>query len=284
MAWIGRRAARHGSRRCPRNQLERPLLLLAAVVGIRGALAQDAEGQPRREPSPPIPLTTTTRPTAPQLPGGRSTPVPRAAAMTPVAALDLQRYSGAWYEIARIPNRFQRHCARHTIAEYSLRSNATIEVRNQCIRRNGSVDQATGIARLVDTSSQAKLKVSLVSFLGWRPFWGDYWVIGLDTGYRWAVVGSPDRRYGWVLARSPQLDEPALAAVRQILERNGYGWSQFTPSDTRLEGPAALKRPPGAGGSPGPPRWPPGVLRFPPSRQRGALPWWRTDSPATSWP
>jgi len=212
------------------------VLLLAAVLGSQGALAQAGEGEPGREPSPPIPLTTPTRPPALPLPADPPTPAPRAAAVTPVATVDLQRYRGAWYEIARIPNRFQRHCARHTIARYSLRGDGTIEVLNQCIRRNGSVDQATGIARVVDPSSRAKLKVSLVSFLGWRPFWGDYWVIGLDPSYRWAVVGSPDRRYGWVLARSPQLDAPALTSVRQILERNGYGWSQFTPSDTRLKG------------------------------------------------
>ncbi len=76
-----------------------------------------------------------------------------------------------------------------------------LSVLNQYIKRSGNVDQATGVAKVVDPVSRAKLKVSFVSFLGWRPFWGDYWVIGLDDDYRWAVVGSPDRRYGWVLAR-----------------------------------------------------------------------------------
>ena len=107
-------------------------------------------------------------------------------------------------------------------------------VLNQCLRRNGTVDQASGIARVVDPLSRARLQVSLVSLLGWRPFWGDYWVIGLDPAYRWAVVGSPNRRYGWVLARSPQLDEATWTTVRQIAERNGYRWEQFQPSDTRL--------------------------------------------------
>jgi apolipoprotein D and lipocalin family protein len=213
---------RQGSWRRRNQQLLAPSLvvLLAAVPGIRGALAQGAEGQFRRVGSPPIPLATTTHP-------------PASAAVTPVAQVDLQRYSGAWYEIARIPNRFQRQCSRHTIAQYSLRSDGAIKVLNQCIRSNGSVDQVTGLARVVEPSSQAKLKVSLVSFLGWRPFWGDYWVIGLDPHYRWAVVGSPDRRYGWLLARTPQLAPAELAAAREMVERNGYTWSRFQLGDTR---------------------------------------------------
>lgn len=152
--------------------------------------------------------------------------------VTPVAAVDLERYGGAWYEIARVPNRFQRQCARHSVAVYSLRSDGQLSVRNQCLRRNGKVVQATGLARVVDPVSRARLRVSLVSLLGWRPFWGDYWIIGLDDHYRWAVVGSPDRRYGWVLARTAALDDADLASVREVLERNGYAWSRFQLTDT----------------------------------------------------
>ena len=151
----------------------------------------------------------------------------------PVAAVDLRRYAGGWYEIARIPNRFQTQCARHSTAHYRLRPDGNVAVLNQCIKRSGSVDEARGVARVVDRVSNARLKVSLVSFLGWRPFWGDYWVIGLDPQYRWAVVGSPDRRYGWLLARSPQLAPDHLAAAREAVERNGYTWGRFQLGDTR---------------------------------------------------
>lgn len=154
-------------------------------------------------------------------------------AVSAVPSVDLSRFAGGWYEIARIPNRFQRQCARHTIALYGLRTDGRINVLNQCIKRNGNVDQATGVARVIDPVSRARLKVSLVSFLGWRPFWGDYWVIGLDEAYRWAVVGSPDRRYGWVLARTPRLDEASMVSIREILVRNGYVWSRFALSETR---------------------------------------------------
>lgn len=175
-------------------------------------------------------------PAAAPLPGRaaeqRPAPAPLVTPVTPVAAVDLERYVGAWYEIARVANRFQRQCARHSVAVYGLRSDGQLSVLNQCLKRNGNVDQATGIARVVDRVSRARLRVSLVSLLGWRPFWGDYWIIGLADDYRWAVVGSPDRRYGWVLARTATLDDADLASVREVLERNGYAWERFTLTDT----------------------------------------------------
>ncbi|MFM9103420.1 MAG: lipocalin family protein [Cyanobium sp.] len=148
-------------------------------------------------------------------------------AVRSVERVDLQRYAGFWYEIAKLPNPFQRQCARNTLARYTLLEQGRVAVLNQCIRRNGRVDQASGVARVVDPASQARLRVSLVSFLGWRPFWGDYWIIGLDPDYRWAIVGDPRRRYGWILARSPRLDDASLERIGTLLEANGYRRSAF---------------------------------------------------------
>ncbi|MFM7236628.1 MAG: lipocalin family protein [Cyanobium sp.] len=145
----------------------------------------------------------------------------------PVASVNLERYAGVWRELAKIPNPFQRQCARDTLAQYTLRADGQLKVVNQCLTRNGILNQASGVARIVDPISRARLKVSLVSVLGWRPFWGDYWVIGLDESYRWAVVGTPDRRYGWVLARTRQLDQASWRAIAAILARNGYSLSSF---------------------------------------------------------
>lgn len=147
--------------------------------------------------------------------------------LAPVSRVDLNRYAGLWHEIARIPNRFQRQCLRDSLAVYSLRSDGSIAVLNQCFKRNGAVDQARGVARVVDPLSQARLKVSLVSVLGWRPFWGDYWIIGLDPYYRWAIVGEPRRRFGWILSRSRSLDPSSLERINGILERSGYTVRQF---------------------------------------------------------
>lgn len=150
--------------------------------------------------------------------------------VTTVAEVNLQRYVGLWYEIAKIPNRFQKQCARGTTAEYTLRDDGRISVVNRCFKKDGSLDDAKGVARVVDTTTNAKLEVSFVSFLGWRPFWGDYWVIGLDPDYEWAVVGTPDRKYGWILARTPTLDAATLDTVFAVLERNGYRRDAFEMS------------------------------------------------------
>ena len=150
--------------------------------------------------------------------------------VTTVSTVDLSRYAGLWYEVAKIPNRFQKQCVRGTTAQYALRDDGRISVVNRCVKEDGSTDEASGVAKIVDTASNAKLKVSFVSFLGWRPFWGDYWVIGLDADYRWAIVGTPDRKYGWVLSRTPSLDADAMDAIFAIIERNGYRRTAFEMS------------------------------------------------------
>jgi apolipoprotein D and lipocalin family protein len=86
----------------------------------------------------------------------------------------------------------------------------------------------------VDTDSYAKLRVSFVSFIGWRPVWGDYWIIGLDDDYQWAAVGTPDRGYGWILARAPELPDDTLDRIFAVFERNGYERTAF---ETSLPGP-----------------------------------------------
>jgi apolipoprotein D and lipocalin family protein len=133
--------------------------------------------------------------------------------VTTVKAVDLERYVGLWYEIAKIPNRFQKQCVSGTTAEYTLREDGRITVVNQCVKKDGEVDDAEGIAKVVDTTTNTKLKVSFV--------------IGLDANYEWAIVGTPDRKYGWVLARTPSLDENTMETIRAIVEHNGYKWDAF---------------------------------------------------------
>lgn len=146
---------------------------------------------------------------------------------TTVASVDLQRYVGRWYEIAKIPNRFQKQCVRGTMAEYTLRADRTLEVRNSCVREDGSIQEANGIAKVVDRDSNSKLKVSFVRFLGLRLFWGDYWIIGLGADYEYAIVGSPDRKYGWILCRSPGMSGEVLDAAFATLRAQGYDPALF---------------------------------------------------------
>lgn len=138
-------------------------------------------------------------------------------ALQPVAAVDLERYLGQWYEIARLPNGFQKQCEAVT-ATYSRRDDGLIKVVNACGAIAGSrAREAVGKAKIVDPTTNAKLKVS---FFG--PFWGDYWIIDLDADYARAIVGEPSGRYLWVLAREPRLDANALDAMIKRLEALGY--------------------------------------------------------------
>ena len=159
-----------------------------------------------------------------------------AAAPQTVDNVDLSRYVGLWYEVLKIPNRFQDQCARNTSAEYRLRDDGRIDVINRCRTASGEADTAQGLARVVDAASNAKLEVSFIEFWGWRPFWGDYWVLGLAEDYSWAVIGTPNRKYGWVLSRTPVLDGQAAAEVRAILRANGYDPGDFATSPQDGEG------------------------------------------------
>jgi apolipoprotein D and lipocalin family protein len=108
-----------------------------------------------------------------------------------------------------------------------MKKNGEIAVINSCIDEDGEVDDAEGIARVVDKKSNAKLEVSFVSFFGWRPFWGNYWIIGLDENYQWAIVGHPEREYGWILSRVKQPDDKTMNEIFDILKEQGYNPSGF---------------------------------------------------------
>ena len=139
-----------------------------------------------------------------------------------------------WYEIAKIPNSFQKKCARNTTAAYQLRSDGNINVVNRCIEADGSVNEAKGIAKVVDSKSNAKLKVSFVRILGISLFWGDYWIIGLDKEYKFAVVGTPSRKYGWILSRTPKLSGEEMQAAFTILKQQGYDPKDFEMTEQDL--------------------------------------------------
>jgi apolipoprotein D and lipocalin family protein len=145
----------------------------------------------------------------------------------PVTYVDLKRYAGTWFEIAKIPNRFQKQCVGGTTARYSLRDDGRIDVVNSCLTEDGSRDETRGVARIEDKISNARLKVSFVRFLGFSLFWGDYWVIGLADDYSYAVVGTPDRKYGWILSRTPQLPEEELDRIFSLLRAQGYDPADF---------------------------------------------------------
>ena len=144
-----------------------------------------------------------------------------------VDSVDLGRYTGKWYEIAKYPNWFQRNCSGNTTAEYAARPGGSIGVVNQCLGRNGKLMRVVGTAKVVPGSGNAKLKVN---FGG--PISGAYWVIALDEkNYKWAVVGHPSRRYLWVLSRDPVLPDATYKKILGLIAASEYDVSrvELTP-------------------------------------------------------
>lgn len=157
-------------------------------------------------------------------------PSPRTSTLATVSVVDLERYSGRWYEIARIPNRFQSQCISDTTATYTLNSDGSIAVVNRCRTRGDQFDEARAVARVADPHTNARLEVSFFSLLGWRPVWGDYWVLALGTNYDYAVIGEPSRRYGWILARTPSLPDATRTRIDQQLRELDYQPELFEKS------------------------------------------------------
>lgn len=141
-----------------------------------------------------------------------------------VASVDLERYAGEWHEAARLPNRFQDKCAGDVRATYTRRGDGRIDVLNRCRARDGSTTEALGLARVVDTATNAKLKVRFApAWLSFLPMvWGDYWILGLAPDYSWAVVGSPDRKYLWVLSRTAAMNRASLDAAVAVARAQGF--------------------------------------------------------------
>lgn len=135
-----------------------------------------------------------------------------------VDRVDVARYMGTWYEIAAIPQSFQRGCVA-TTATYTLRPDGEVDVLNRCRKDtlDGPEKSAKGKAWIVDTATNARLKVSFF----W-PFRGDYWIIDLDHDDRFSVVGHPDRTYCWILARERHMSEETYQAILARLRDQGY--------------------------------------------------------------
>ena len=141
-----------------------------------------------------------------------------------IATLDVQRYLGTWFEIAKYPNWFQKKCISNTKAVYSARADGTLKVLNSCKTAEGELSEAEGTARQLGAKDSPKLEVRFApAWLSFLPMvWGDYWVIDLDPQYQVAVVSDPRREYLWILSRTPQLDKKVYEDTLQRIQAQQF--------------------------------------------------------------
>ena len=141
-----------------------------------------------------------------------------------IASLDVPRYLGTWYEVAKFPNWFQKKCVGNTKAIYSLRPDGNLRVLNSCKQADGDTSEAEGTARQIGAKDSPKLEVRFApAWLSFLPMvWGDYWVIDLDAQYQLAAVSDPKREYLWVLSRTPQADPKAYDDLLRRLQAQQF--------------------------------------------------------------
>jgi apolipoprotein D and lipocalin family protein len=140
-----------------------------------------------------------------------------------VSSVDLTRYQGTWYQIAYIPTFFQKGCEVNVTAKYTVRDDGNVAVENQCFKENGTRKSITGYAYSVDAPANSKLKVK---FFWFAPA-GDYWVMDLGSNYEYAVVGTPNRKYLWILSRAPQMATVQYQSLLKKIEDQHYDLSQI---------------------------------------------------------
>ena len=150
---------------------------------------------------------------------------PESTAPRTADSVDLSKYAGTYYETARFPNRFQKQCAGNVTTTYTLESDGRVGVVNRCVREDGTVEEARGVARRAgNDQSNARLQVRFApAWLSFLPrVWRDHWILSTGPDYGYAVVGSPSREHLWILSRTPRMSELAYRQAVEIARANGY--------------------------------------------------------------
>jgi apolipoprotein D and lipocalin family protein len=170
-----------------------------------------------------------------QAPSVETLPAPLEA----IASLDVPRYMGTWYEVAKYPNWFQKRCIANTSATYAIEPNGMLQVLNRCQKEDGSMTDALGAAKQVGDTTSPKLEVRFApAWLSFLPFvWGNYWVIDLDPQYQLAAVSEPSRKYLWILSRSKTVEPKAYEALLQRLKQQGFNLDAIELSKQTTEKP-----------------------------------------------
>lgn len=154
-----------------------------------------------------------------------------------VSSVDLKRYAGKWYEIARYPNKFQKKCVGNTTATYTTKADGSLAVLNQCVLKDGTTGRADGEAKVADTASNAKFKMNFAprfkSFLS--SDWNDYLIVDLDENYQYAAVSDQKRDNLWILSRTPEMKDAVYQNILRRVERLGFEPGKLAKTPQNVE-------------------------------------------------
>lgn len=154
-----------------------------------------------------------------------------------VQVVDVKRFTGKWFEIARYPNKFQKKCVGNTTATYTTKPDGNIAVVNQCLMKDGAIGKAEGEAKVTDAASNAKFEMNFAS--KFKSFlsadWDDYWVVDLDENYQYAAVSDPKRENLWILSRAPEIKDAVYQNILRRLEKLGFSPGKLTKTPQNLE-------------------------------------------------
>lgn len=177
------------------------------------------------------------------LPSCQTPPPPTGGhpALRTVKRVDLKKYSGLWHEVARLPQFYEKDCLRAT-AQYTPNADGSLKVLNTCYKRRGKVTDIEGTATAVPGSRNTRLKVKFGGFAALAPVpdEGNYWIIGLDPKYQWAMVGTPDRKSLWFLSRMAALPWPTYQMLKERARELGFDTTKLLPE---AASPPGLARP-----------------------------------------
>ena len=154
-----------------------------------------------------------------------------------VSSVDLKRFSGKWYEIARYPNKFQKKCVGNTTTTYTTKTDGSFAVQNQCVLKDGTIGRADGEAKITDVNSNAKFDMNFAS--KYKSFlstdWDNYWIVDLDADYQYAAASDPKRENLWILSRTPEMKDAVYQNILRRVEKLGFVPGKLTKTPQNLE-------------------------------------------------
>jgi apolipoprotein D and lipocalin family protein len=154
-----------------------------------------------------------------------------------VSSVDVKRFAGKWYEIARFPNKFQKKCVGNTTVTYAAKTDGKISVVNQCVLKDGILGRAEGEAIVTDQASHAKFEINFAS--KYKSFlstdWDNYWIVDLDENYQFAAASDPKRENLWILSRTPEMKDAVYQNILRRIEKLGFNPGRLAKTPQNLE-------------------------------------------------